>query len=269
MTIISSTATSTLISPPLPLAVSFPSRQLWLHRDSWNWNRPWWSHWGRCFRGWRNPKESRVSYFYQEFLTYIARIYLSWKIFSLLCWWKYFKKVKTTLFQYRVFFLSWKINKASNIPCKFVDFVHAVPCLEPFFQAGARRAKDVPCATPLELWRPTWVTWKVLVWWVEGTGRCVCMCIYIIICNYIYTCIYGLSEFPWVFWLPAYVLSRQKNRDTVTFCQDYLPTSAIQGSLSYATPSSSTKLAFVTSIHRITLQLSHVKAKSHHVRMIC
>ena len=66
---ISSTATATLISSPpkekrhpfywtlLPLAVSFSSRQLWLHRNSWNWNRPWWSHWGRCFRGWRNPKE--------------------------------------------------------------------------------------------------------------------------------------------------------------------------------------------------------------------
>ena len=159
---ISSTATATLISSPpkekrhpfywtlLPLAVSFSSRQLWLHRNSWNWNRPWWSHWGRCFRGWRNPKEIKgLPRIFWTDCMYIS--YIKVKDFLTFMWMKILSEGENNPFHNESSFWRGQISGLVLEPAS-----RWVPCATPW-------VKDEALRCMLELWRPTWVIWKVLL----------------------------------------------------------------------------------------------------------
>ena len=197
---------------------------------------------------------------------------------------KYFQKVRTTLF--------------FNIESSLQPASRWVPCATPW-------VKDESLRCTLELWRPTWVIWKVLLvsldsWRflgeemrltvVKGEGLSnfgVVECCFFLMVVDVGVCILymylWIIRVPLFFLLPAYVLSRQKIEILPRlFANQCNPL----GSLSHATPSSSTKLAFVEvesthwcgscldenrsnfrlimdSIHHITLHLSHIKATPH------
>ena len=185
----------------LPLAVSFSSRQLWLHRNSWNWNRPWWSHWGRCFRGWRNPKEITGTKNFWTDCMYISYIY--WKFFLFLCWWNTFRRWEQPfaisslpfnqppggcLVQHRgsrtkLFVVRWS--------CEDQRESFGRCCWYRWTPKGSLAKRCGWLLLGREGWRleQFWCSWILLFF--DG-GRC--GCVYII-----RTCIYGLSEFLWEF----------------------------------------------------------------------